>query len=83
MTDRLIADRERQPPDFWYIIFPLVLSCSGEVYVHHAGRHSDEQAEGEEERTGPILLPGRAQVLHPVATLQEARQGQKWASLNW
>lgn len=49
----------------------FVPSCSGEVYVHHADRHSDVQIEGEEERTGPILLPGRAQVLHPVAALQE------------
>lgn len=45
---------------------------SGEVYVHHADRHSDDQAEGQEERTGPILLPGRAQDLHSLAAFQEA-----------
>lgn len=55
----------------------LVLLCSGEVHVHNADWHSDDQTEGKEERTRPILLPGRAQVLHPVAALQETRQSQK------
>lgn len=41
---------------------------SGEVHVHHADRHSDDQTEREEERTGPIFLPGRAQDLHSLAS---------------
>lgn len=32
--------------------------CSGKVHVQHAGGHPDDQAEGEEEGTRPILLPG-------------------------
>lgn len=74
--------------DFWQSwlkkplinLFLLVFSCSGEVYVHHANWHSVNQNEGEEERTGALLLPGRAQVLHPLATLQKTWQGQKWVT---
>lgn len=55
----------------------LLVLCSGEVYVHHADGHPDDQTEGEEERIGPFLLPRRAQVLCPMAALQETRQGQK------
>lgn len=50
----------------------LVFPVSGEMHVHDAGWNSDEQNEGKEERTRPILLPGRAPVLHPVAAVQEA-----------
>lgn len=45
-------------PEPYQIVNCHVLSCSGEVYVHHADWHSDDQTEGEKERTHQILLPG-------------------------
>lgn len=36
----------------------LTSFCSGKVHVQHAGGHPDDQTEGEEEGTRPILLPG-------------------------
>ena len=50
---------------------------SGEVYVQHANRHPDDKAKRKEEGSGAPLLPGRAQVLHPLEALQEAWQSQK------
>lgn len=54
-----------------------VSSCSGEVHVHHADGHADDQTERKEKRPHQVLLPGRAQVLHQVAALEETGQGQK------
>lgn len=54
-----------------------VCSCSGEVHVHHADGHRDDQTERKEKGPLQVLLPGRAQVLHQVATLEETGQGQK------
>lgn len=55
-----------------------VCSCSGEVHVHHADGHWDDQTERKKKGPLQVLLPGRAQVVHQMATLEETGQGQKW-----
>lgn len=50
---------------------------SGEMYELHADGDPDGEAPRGIQGTGPLLLPGRAQVLHPLEALTQEREGQE------
>lgn len=47
------------------------------MHERHAVWDPDGEAEERVQRVGAALLPGRAQVLHPLAALQEERESQE------
>lgn len=54
-----------------------VLSCSGEMHELDADRDPDGEAPWRLQGTGAVLLPGRTQVLHPLAAVTQEREGQE------
>lgn len=53
------------------------VSFSGEMHELHAAGDPDGEAPRRLQRSGPVLLSGRTQVLHPLEAVAQKREGQE------
>lgn len=58
-------------PISFFLCLACFLASSGEVYELHADGDPDGEAPWWLQGTGPVLFPGRTQVLHPLEALAQ------------